>query len=81
MFQCTDMEKLLNVKAGIGRTIQELKVIYENNDLDINKFIELLEKYSIRLKMVENEIEKLKNLQKEIKSKDKQLTKSQSAYN
>lgn len=58
------MEKLLNKKAGIGRTIKQLKFLYDKNDIDINIFIELLEKYEIKLEMIESTIEKLKEADK-----------------
>jgi len=45
----TKIEELKNNKAGIGRTIKQLKILYENNDIDINSFTELFEKYSIKL--------------------------------
>jgi len=52
-------EKLLDKKAGIIRTINELKVLKENNEVDIEKFSELMEKYSSKLNMVETALEKL----------------------
>ena len=54
------IEKLLNKKAGIGRTIKQLQFLYDNNDIDINIFFELLEKYEIKLEMIESSIEELK---------------------
>ena len=50
------IEELKNNKAGIGRTIKQLKILYENNDIDINSFTELFEKYSIKLETIENAI-------------------------
>ena len=59
------LERLKNKKAGIGRTIKELKALYENDDIDITKFSELLEKYSVKLKMMESSILKLEKIYKE----------------
>jgi hypothetical protein len=58
------IEKLNNKKAGIGRTIKELKTLYKNNDIDINKFTALLEKYSTKFNMIESAINKLENIYK-----------------
>ncbi|MGB5911467.1 MAG: hypothetical protein WBH31_09760 [Promethearchaeia archaeon] len=52
-------EKLNDKKAGIVRTINELKSLRENNEIDIEKFAELMEKYSTKLKMIDTAIEKL----------------------
>jgi hypothetical protein len=54
------IEELKNTKAGIGRTIKQLKILYENNDIDINSFTELFEKYSIKLENIESAIRNLK---------------------
>jgi hypothetical protein len=54
------IEELKNNKAGIGRTIKQLKILYENNDIDINSFSELFEKYSIKLETIESAIRNLK---------------------
>jgi len=54
------IEELKNNKAGIGRTIKQLKILYENNDIDINSFTELFEKYSIKLESIENAIQNLR---------------------
>ncbi|NVM46400.1 MAG: hypothetical protein HWN79_15935 [Candidatus Lokiarchaeota archaeon] len=67
------IEELKNNKAGIGRTIKQLKILYENNDIDINSFTELFEKYSIKLETIESAIENLrtpanKKTQNKIKS-------------
>lgn len=58
------IEKLFNKKAGIGRTIKQLKFLYDKNDIDINIYFELLEKYEIKLEMIESTIEKLKEADK-----------------
>ncbi len=52
-------EKLLDKKAGIIRTINELKLMNKNKEIDIEKFAELMEKYNIKLKMIDTAIEKL----------------------
>lgn len=54
------IDELKNSKAGIGRTIKQLKILYENNDIDINSFTELFEKYSIKLEAIESAIQNLK---------------------
>jgi len=55
------IEELQNNKAGIGRTIKQLKILYDNNDIDINSFTQLYEKYSIKLETIESAIQTLKN--------------------
>ena len=55
------IDELQNSKAGIGRTLKQLKILYENNDIDINNFTELFEKYSIKLEGIESAIQNLKN--------------------
>ena len=52
-------EKLLDKKAGLIRTINELKMMKENKEIDADKFAELMEKYSIKLQMADTAIEKL----------------------
>ncbi|MFX0027649.1 MAG: hypothetical protein ACFE8B_00445 [Candidatus Hermodarchaeota archaeon] len=52
-------EKLIDQKAGVVRTINELKLLKENDEIDIEKFAELMEKFSTKLKMIESAIEKL----------------------
>ncbi|MFX1499745.1 MAG: helix-hairpin-helix domain-containing protein [Promethearchaeota archaeon] len=70
-FQYNDIKKVLNKKAAIGRTIQELKKLYEENDIDIIKYAKLLEKYSNKLHMIENVIETLRKNDNE-KSKERE---------
>ena len=53
------IEELKNSKAGVGRTIKQLKILYENNDIDINSFTELFEKYSIKLETIEHAIQNI----------------------
>ena len=55
------MEELQNRKAGIGRTLKQLRVLYDNNDIEISEFTHLFEKYSTKLVTIENVIEKLRN--------------------
>jgi len=57
-------ERLMDKKAGIVRTINELKLLKENKEIDIEKYAELLEKYSTKLKMIETATEKLAHLTK-----------------
>jgi hypothetical protein len=54
-------KELLIKKAGIGRTIKQLKVLFESNDLDINKFVELMEKYKTKIVKIEHALENLDN--------------------
>ena len=70
------VEELRNSKAGVGRTLKQLKILYDNNDIDVNSFTELFEKYSIKLETIENAIQKLKNPSK-IYPNNPQLKKSQ----
>ncbi|MFX0177355.1 MAG: hypothetical protein ACFE85_14140 [Candidatus Hodarchaeota archaeon] len=52
-------EKLIDKRAGIIRTLNELKALKESNEIDIDKFAELMEKYSTKLKMIDTAMEKL----------------------
>jgi hypothetical protein len=52
-------EELLSKKTAIGRTIKELKSLYDDNDIDITKYTELYEKYMNKLNDIELEIQKL----------------------
>ncbi|MFX1313686.1 MAG: hypothetical protein ACFFHD_13910 [Promethearchaeota archaeon] len=52
-------EKLIDKKAGVVRTINELKILRGSNEIDVDKFAELMEKYSTKLKMIDSAIEKL----------------------
>ncbi len=52
-------EQLLDKKAGLVRTINEIKALKESKEIDVEKFTELMEKYSTKLKMIETAIEKL----------------------
>ncbi|MFW9823379.1 MAG: helix-hairpin-helix domain-containing protein [Candidatus Thorarchaeota archaeon] len=71
------IEELRNSKAGIGRTLKQLKILYDNNDIDINSFTELFEKYSIKLEAIENAIQNLKKPRKlDTKKEPKKVLKS-----
>ncbi|MFW9971704.1 MAG: hypothetical protein ACFFDF_16030, partial [Candidatus Odinarchaeota archaeon] len=70
MMNFNKIEELQNSKAGIGRTLKQLKILYDNNDIDINSFTELYEKYSIKMETIENAIRNLKNPEHNIKVKD-----------
>ncbi|MFX0132996.1 MAG: hypothetical protein ACFFDN_05050 [Candidatus Hodarchaeota archaeon] len=52
-------EKLIDKKAGVVRTINELKLLKENNEIEVDKFAELMEKYTTKLRMIDSAIEKL----------------------
>lgn len=54
------IEELMNTKAGVGRTLKQLKLLYQNNDIDVNSFTELYEKYSIKLESIDSAINALK---------------------
>jgi hypothetical protein len=51
--------ELLSKKAGVGRTIKELKTLYKNNDIDVDTYAELLEKYNTKIKTLDQALEKL----------------------
>ncbi len=74
-----EMDELQNRKAGIGRTLKQLKVLYDNNDIDINEFTHLFEKYSTMLATIDHVMEKLKNPKAQNKNDKQQIreTKSQ----
>jgi len=63
-FKFNELEMLKNQKSGIGRTLKQLKLLYENQDIDIKMFTELLEEYTAKIKSIEVKIEQLKNLKK-----------------
>ncbi|MFX1349066.1 MAG: helix-hairpin-helix domain-containing protein [Promethearchaeota archaeon] len=52
-------EALLSKKTAIGRTIRELRSLYDNNDININKYAELYEKYTFKLNEIELKIQKI----------------------
>jgi len=68
------IEKLKNEKAATGRMIKELKTLYENNDININNFTALLEKYLTKFEMIENAINKMEAIYKD-DDKDKDSSK------
>jgi len=53
--------ELLNRKAAFGRLINELQYLYDNNDIDIDKYMELLEKYTIKINDINSAVEELNN--------------------
>ncbi len=52
-------EQLLDKKAGLVRTINEIKALKESKEIDVEKYTELMEKYATKLKMIETTLEKL----------------------
>ena len=72
------IDELLNNKAGIGRTMKQLKILYDNNDIDINSFNQLFEKYAIKLETIESAIQTLKNIPNKplIKQQQKSILKT-----
>lgn len=52
-------EKILDKKAGIIRTINEIKLLKENNEIDLEKFAQLMEKFNTKLKMIDTALEKI----------------------
>ena len=61
-FKPNDPNTLKNQKAGIGRTIKQIRILYENGDIDVNKFTELFEKYSTRIIEIEERLSQLNDL-------------------
>ncbi len=55
-------ERLIDKKAGIIRTINELKLLKDNKEIEVEKFAELMEKYSTKMKMCDTALEKLAKL-------------------
>ena len=55
-------ERLIDKKAGIVRTINELKLLKDNKEIEVEKFAELMEKYSTKMKMCDTALEKLAKL-------------------
>ena len=62
-------QELLNIKSAIGRTIRKINVLYDNDDIEVDKYVELLEKYNIRQQMIDGEITNLENSQKKVEKK------------
>ncbi|MFX1377282.1 MAG: helix-hairpin-helix domain-containing protein [Promethearchaeota archaeon] len=78
MINPNKIQELQNSKAGIGRTLKQLQILYENNDIDINSFSELYEKYSIKLESIEAAIRNLRDPQSKTKipKEQKEILKS-----
>jgi len=72
------LEELQNRKAAIGRTLKQLKVLYDNNDIDISEYTNLYEKYSTKLVTIEDVIEKFKTPEKRSKINKQPIKKSKS---
>ena len=51
--------EILNKKAAAGRVIKELKVLFENDEIEIDKYTELLEKYTSKYKMLDSILYKI----------------------
>ncbi|MFX1322727.1 MAG: hypothetical protein ACFFAQ_13905 [Promethearchaeota archaeon] len=66
-FRINEFESLRNEKAAIGRVIKQLHFLYDKRDIDINTFSELFEKYSKKEKIVEDAMQKIKDLHKKSK--------------
>ncbi|MFX1410218.1 MAG: hypothetical protein ACFFA6_07690 [Promethearchaeota archaeon] len=66
-FRINEFESLRNEKAAIGRVIKQLHFLYDNRDIDINTFSELFEKYSKKEAIVEDAMQKIKELHKKAK--------------
>jgi len=52
-------EELLIKKVAILRTINVLEELYDKNEIKVDKFIELLEKYSLKQEKIEYELENI----------------------
>lgn len=63
-FKSNELKMLKNQKSGIGRTLKQLKLLYENHDIDLKIFTELFEEYKAKIKSIEAKIEQLMNLKK-----------------
>ncbi len=57
-----EIRALRDQKAGMGRTLKQIKQLYESGDIDIHQFSELYEKYSTRISSIETKITELKNI-------------------
>ena len=55
-----EIRTLKDKKAGMGRTLKQIKELYENGDIDIHQFSELYEKYSTKISSIETKIKHLK---------------------
>ncbi len=54
--------EILNKKAAAGRVIKELKVLFENDEIEVDKYTELLEKYTLKYKMLDSILYKFDNV-------------------
>ena len=66
-FRINEFESLRNEKTAIGRVIKQLHFLYDKRDIDINTFSELFEKYSKKEQIVEEAMQKIKELHKKSK--------------
>ncbi|MFX0027116.1 MAG: helix-hairpin-helix domain-containing protein [Candidatus Hermodarchaeota archaeon] len=62
--------EILNKKAAAGRVIKELKVLFENDEIEIDKYTELLEKYTSKYKMLDSILYKIDNIPEDKNSKE-----------
>ncbi len=53
-------ERMRDKRAGTIRTINELKILKKNNEIDAEKYAELMDKYSTKLQMIETGLKKIK---------------------
>ncbi|MFX1493145.1 MAG: helix-hairpin-helix domain-containing protein [Promethearchaeota archaeon] len=61
--------EILNKKAAAGRVIKELKVLFENDEIEVDKYTELLERYTSKYKMLDSILYKLDNVPENTNSK------------
>ena len=59
----SEIRTLRDKKAGMGRTLKQIKELYENGDIDIHQFSELYEKYSTKISSIETRIKHLKSIE------------------
>ena len=52
-------KKLKSEKSGIQATLLQLKRLYEKNEIDIDKFAELIMKYSAKLNLLNSKLEEI----------------------
>jgi hypothetical protein len=62
--------EILNKKATAGRIIKELKVLFENDEIEVDKYTELLEKYTLKYKMLDSILYKFDNVPEDNNSKE-----------
>ncbi|MFX1396727.1 MAG: helix-hairpin-helix domain-containing protein [Promethearchaeota archaeon] len=61
-----EKKNLIFKKASLNKTIKQIKSLYRNNDLGINKFAELMEKYLEKIEILKNSIQKLETKKVEL---------------